>query len=321
MSPRSGLALVGLLATLMVSPARAEGDPLERARELIRRARRPRAALDLIAQAVAAGRKVDPELLVLRAEAQLDMGLVKDAVADLDAVLRSQDHAPEAHELYALAEFFRGRDDAVRAHLEKARDGEIKKELPLLLEGPFEARWGEGARICRGPSKDGGYLIYSDLGVQEAHVEAARKKAREIREKAKDERDAETRLAKAIQPADGVKLCGRLMDAIARAYAEVFPFPKEKGLVHRVYVFAKRDDFLAFAKSLDSDMSDAAGWYDAGTRILAIDGDPKGDDLISASAMDTMLHEASTNTCASTCRAYPTGSTRGSRSTSAPRGS
>src|SRR5262249_55046663 len=105
--------------------------------------------------------------------------------------------------------------------------------------------------------------------------------------------DVEKRLDQALSPTEGVKTCGKLMDTIARAYAAVFPQAKDEQIVHRVYLFAAREDFDSFSESLGEGGSGAAGYYMPDTPILVVDAEP-GDgqkELLSDDAKDTMFHE------------------------------
>ena len=273
--------------------AKAPAETLEeRVRALLDGAR-PREAIAALEKATATGAGVPAALLVLRGEAKLDLGRTSEARVDLERAAKDKGSAPKARVQLARLEFLHGRDDKARKLLQDApEDDGFAKQLLSLMDGPFAAAWGDAARVCRGRSKDGDYLIYTDLGCGEDALEKATKVAAEIR--AKGGEDVESRLAHALPPCDGVKSCGKLMDTIARAYASVFPLSKDDQLVSRVYVFASHDDYLEFSESaLGEDANGTAGFYAPDTRVLVIDAEPdEGQkELLSAYAKDTMFHE------------------------------
>src|SRR5205807_149257 len=125
---------------------------------------------------------------------------------------------------------------------------------------------------CRERSEAGRYLVHSDIGM--------------------------TAGTGARPTLPSVATVGRIMDLAYKAYGKIFELPRDDQLVHRVYVFAHREDFLAFTKSLgydDSLPSTYLGGFDPQTRILAVDGTPDASDAnrldVSDQTLRVLLHE------------------------------
>jgi hypothetical protein len=284
-------ALLGCaLAVGFTGPLLADDDALDRARDLVNE-RKPREALALLT--AIKGQENAPDFLALRGETYMDLGRFPEAKADLEKAQKDQAEAAYAKVHLAHIEFLYGRDDKAAALLKGAPEkSRLAKSLPVLMQGPFVAKWGpDGGRACRARSKDGHYLVYCDVGMDEAGATAIAEKAKPIR--AKGGKDIEARLEKAAPTLESVKTVARVMDLIYKAYGAVFPLPKDEGIVHRVYVFSNREDFLALAKATGSDMSNANGFFDPETRILAVDARMRGRETdVNDDAVATLFHEA-----------------------------
>jgi hypothetical protein len=95
-------------------------------------------------------------------------------------------------------------------------------------------------------------------------------------------------LATDVTGRDGV---ATLLEEIYGAYSHAFPGERDRRLISRVFVFARRDDYLAWSKEvLDDDASDSAAYYLPSFRLLVVDAD--GEDALSDYGRDSMFHEA-----------------------------
>ncbi|HVY62245.1 MAG TPA: DUF1570 domain-containing protein, partial [Planctomycetota bacterium] len=95
-------------------------------------------------------------------------------------------------------------------------------------------------------------------------------------------------LATDVTKRDGV---ATLLEEIYGAYSHAFPGERDRRLVSRVFVFARRDDYLSWSKEvLDDDASDSAAYYLPSFRLLVVDAD--GEDELSDYGRDSMFHEA-----------------------------
>lgn len=276
----------------LAAPSFAEDTSLEKARGLIGEGK-AREALEVLK--TIKGQEGDPGFLALRGEGLMDLGRYTEAKADLEKAQKDAGEAGYARIRLAQIEFLYGRDEKAAALLkgmEIPKGWEsFAKTLPLLIDGPFAEKWGDAARACRARSKDGHYQIYCDVGMDDATAARVEAKAKPIR--AKGGKDVEAKLEKAIPTLESALTAGRLMDLIYKAYGKVFQLPKDEGLVHRVYVFAHREDFLAFSRKIGHDVDFAAGYFALETRILAVDASaaaPEGA-VFADDTVDTLFHE------------------------------
>lgn len=212
------------------------------------------------------------DLLYLRATARVLLRQHAHAAQDLkDLVKREPDFARESVRGYpdvrvelARLAFFTGDDEQTRAWLADSRRGSFADILDTLMAG-ISAEGGSG----RTPG--GGFHLYTDVN-------------------AGGQRDRKTgKLAAWSEIA-------ATLDLTRQAYGKVFG--KVRGgddVVHRVYVFADRQKFDAFAKQTGGATSEkASGYYDPDFKVIVAFEAGQGERLgcLTADTWDTLLHEA-----------------------------
>lgn len=240
------------------------------------------AALALAAPA-AAGALEDAEKAYeedrLEEALRLSQAAVEAAPADADAVgllgrvlfaLGRHDEAIEraarAAELDPEVWGNLGKSTACRVAFFRAADDEVRRLLPTFESGAVTKHLEflmNPTGLVRHQERGGHYIVYAD---------------------------------ETLQGRKGHEWAGKMMELIYEAYSTVFPFEVDERLVSRVYVFGGAGTYNRFNASLETDQSDASGYFAPSTRILVVDAAPDDGETVnpagfSDGAIDTLFHE------------------------------
>ncbi len=210
-------------------------------------------------------------LLYTRSTCQVKLRRFGEARAGYQEILETEpDFAgaflpnfPDVRIELARIAFLFGDDEAIEPLLAKSAGGLYADTLRELVTGGPRAEGGVGK------TPGGGYVLVTDVG---AGGKVDKKSGM---------------LATWLEMAT-------MLDLVRKAFATYFPGSKAGEVVSRVYVFADKAAFDAFAKKTGGATSEKAfGYYDPDFKVIAIHeagGDKVGS--LGKDAWDTLLHEA-----------------------------
>jgi hypothetical protein len=216
----------------------------------------------------------------------------RGARAALEKGLAGHGDLPEAREVLALIAFYYAEDEVAAKHLEKVKgESYYAAALRVCLDGPFRSRFGEAAFLTEGRSDGGHYYLATDVGANASAIEGVKGQFRKLNsDPAKNAKALEKLRAGRTE---GFKQVAALLELMYAEYSGMFKAEKDEKLVSRVFLFEKRNDFLAFSKRMGSSGEGAAGYYSPRLRILVVDASMGAEKrgVLFDEGMDTLLHE------------------------------